>query len=78
MREIQILKNNNVKFSGVIHVGAHRGEELSYYEEDFCATQAVFIEPNPEVFDELKFIEMIWHSKDIWGDALFQKKNNEN
>jgi FkbM family methyltransferase len=55
MKEIQILKNNNIEFSGVIHVGAHRGEEITYYEEHFNAKQAIFIEPNPDVFDELKF-----------------------
>lgn len=54
MKEIKILKNNKVNFSGVIHVGAHRGEEITYYEEDFYATKVIFVEPNPEVFSELK------------------------
>lgn len=53
--EIQFLKNHNVRINGVIHVGAHRGEEVDYYENVFNAKEAILIEPNPEVFKELKF-----------------------
>ena len=55
MREIYTLKKYNVNFSGVIHIGAHRGEEIEYYENEFNAKNVIFVEPNPEVFDELKF-----------------------
>jgi FkbM family methyltransferase len=53
--EINFLKKHNVCINGVIHVGAHRGEEVDYYENVFNAKQAIFIEPNPDVFKELNF-----------------------
>lgn len=38
---------------GIIHVGAHRGEELTYYNNSGIK-YTVFIEPNPDVFKELE------------------------
>jgi FkbM family methyltransferase len=42
----------SVPVSGVVHVGAHRGEELENYIVD-GVQRAVWIEPNPEVYDEM-------------------------
>ena len=46
------FKDNDVKVEGAIHVGAHRGEEIYDYEK-LGAKKVVWIEPNPEVFEEL-------------------------
>lgn len=46
---LSLLEN----ITGIIHVGAHRGEELdSYY--NLGAKNLIMIEPNPEVFQEMQ------------------------
>lgn len=45
--------DNKVKLRGVIHVGAHRGEEVFDYEK-LGAEQVIWVEPNPDVFEEMK------------------------
>lgn len=45
--------DNKVKLRGIIHVGAHRGEEVFDYEK-LGAQQIIWIEPNPDVFEEMK------------------------
>lgn len=44
---------NKITLSGVIHVGAHRGEEIFEYE-NLGAKQVIWIEPNPDVFKEME------------------------
>ncbi len=44
---------NNITLNGVIHVGAHRGEEIFEYEK-LKAKKVIWIEPNPDVFRELE------------------------
>ena len=39
--------------TGIIHVGACRGEEIGQYE-DMGAKTVIWVEPNPEVFKEMK------------------------
>lgn len=47
------LDNNDVSVKGVIHVGAHRGEEIDEHLS-LGAKKIVWIEANPEVFLELQ------------------------
>lgn len=47
------FEENKVQVSGVVHVGAHRGEEIFEYES-LGAKQVIWVEPNPEVFEEMK------------------------
>ena len=37
----------------IIHVGAHRGEEVEQYA-DMGAKTVIWVEPNPDVFKEMK------------------------
>ena len=53
MSQYKYFSKNKVKVNGVIHVGAHRGEEIFDYEK-LDAKQVIWIEPNPEVFEELQ------------------------
>ncbi len=53
MSQYKYFSENNIKVDGVIHVGAHRGEEIFDYEK-LNAKQVIWIEPNPEVFEELQ------------------------
>lgn len=46
------FRDNKVQVKGAIHVGAHRGEEIYDYEK-LGAKKVVWIEPNPDVFEEL-------------------------
>jgi len=46
------FEENNIQLNGVIHVGAHRGEEINEYG-DLGAKTVVWVEANPEVFDEM-------------------------
>ena len=46
----KFLKN---KIKGIIHVGAHTAEELSYYVENGC-NRVLWIEANPERWEELE------------------------
>ena len=41
--------------TGIIHVGAHRGEEVEQYS-DMDAKTVIWVEPNPDVFKEMKQI----------------------
>ena len=49
----EYFRKNKVKVDGAIHVGAHRGEEIYDYES-LGAKSVVWIEPNPDVFEELQ------------------------
>ncbi|MEG4013533.1 MULTISPECIES: FkbM family methyltransferase [unclassified Microcoleus] len=49
----QVCKQHSVLPSGVIHVGAHEGEELKTYQE-MGIKQVLFIEANPDVAERLK------------------------
>jgi FkbM family methyltransferase len=51
--EFKYFKKNNIKLTGVIHVGAHRGEEIHQYE-DLGVKQVIWVEPNPEIFKEME------------------------
>jgi len=45
--------DNQIQISGVVHVGAHRGEEIYEYES-LGAKQVIWVEPNPDVFKEME------------------------
>lgn len=47
------FKSNKSTINTIIHVGGHRGEEIFDYE-NLGAKQVIWIEPNPDVFDEMK------------------------
>ena len=53
MSQYKYFSQNNVTVDGVIHVGAHRGEEIYDYEK-LGAKQIIWVEPNPDVFKELE------------------------
>lgn len=46
------LDSNNVSIKGVIHVGAHRGEEIEEHLS-LGAKKIIWIEANPDVYSEL-------------------------
>jgi len=52
MNDYKYLKENDVRLSGVIHVGAHRGENLGEHEA-LGANKIVWVEANPDVYKEL-------------------------
>lgn len=45
---------DNNKVRGVIHVGAHRGEEIDIYTK-MGVQRVIWLEPNPDVFKELQY-----------------------
>jgi FkbM family methyltransferase len=47
------FQKNSIKVNGVIHVGAHRGEEVGEYE-DLGAKKVIWVEANPDVFEEMR------------------------
>lgn len=53
MSQYKYFSENNIKVNGVIHVGAHRGEEIYDYEK-LGAKKIIWVEPNPDVFNELE------------------------
>lgn len=53
MTKYNYFSDNNIKITGAIHVGAHRGEEILEYES-LGAKKVIWIEPNPDVFEELE------------------------
>lgn len=52
----KILLENDIQPKGVIHVGAHKGLEISEYEK-YGFSDVIFIEANPEVFPYLEEIK---------------------
>ena len=51
--QFSYFQNNKISLNGVIHVGAHRGEEIFYYEK-LGAKKIIWVEPNPDVFKEME------------------------
>lgn len=51
-RRMEILDRVLRQASGVLHIGAHLGQESSRYEQFLLP--AVFIEGNPEIFEDLR------------------------
>jgi len=51
--QFNYFKQNNVNVTGVVHVGAHRGEEIFDYES-MGAKKVIWVEPVPELFEEMK------------------------
>jgi len=49
----KFLKKYNIRITGVIHIGAHHGEEYEYYKE-LGVTDQLFFEPIPECFKVLE------------------------
>ena len=49
------FKKYKVPLHGVIHVGAHRGEEVHQYAE-LGAKKIIWVEPNPDVFKEMEIL----------------------
>jgi len=51
--QFNYFKQNKVNVDGVLHVGAHRGEEIYDYES-MGAKNVVWVEPVPELFKEME------------------------
>jgi FkbM family methyltransferase len=51
--QFNYFKQNKVDVTGVLHVGAHRGEEIYDYET-MGVKQVIWVEPVPELFDEME------------------------
>jgi len=49
----EFLKKNNVHSNGVLHLGAHLGEEAEEYDK-LGIKNVIWIEGNPEIFHELE------------------------
>jgi len=53
-REIKkLLIDRETKFKGVVHIGAHLGEEFEFYDWDMKADRILWIEANPETHQKL-------------------------
>lgn len=52
MKKYNYFNNNKLQITGIIHVGAHRGEEIYEYQQ-MGIQQVIWIKPNPDVFKEL-------------------------
>lgn len=50
----EVLKKYNIIPKGVIHIGAHLGEEYNMYKSFNLKNKTVWIEANPEQIDQLK------------------------
>jgi len=50
---IKLKEKHNLKIKGVIHIGAHFGQEFSVYE-DIGIKDVMFFEPLPNTFEKLK------------------------
>lgn len=48
-----VLRRFRVPNRGVVHIGAHQGQELPLYEA-FGFQRQVWVEPQPGVFERLK------------------------
>ncbi|MBF0225727.1 MAG: FkbM family methyltransferase [Desulfobacterales bacterium] len=48
-----LLQKNSIRPKGIIHIGAHYGQEISKYLK-LGASKIIFIEANPVVFEHLK------------------------
>lgn len=46
------LEDNEISVKGVIHIGAHRGEEINEHV-DLGAEKIIWVEANPDVYSEL-------------------------
>ena len=51
--QFNYFKQNKTDIKGVLHVGAHRGEEIYDYES-MGAEEVIWVEPVPELFEEMK------------------------
>lgn len=49
----KLLVDNKTTFKGVVHIGAHLGEEFGFYDQDMMANDIVWIEANPETHEKL-------------------------
>lgn len=47
-----VIKKHHLTIKGVIHVGAHKGQEVGLYE-DLSITNIMLFEPIPKIFKEL-------------------------
>ena len=50
------LKKYNVRPIGIIHIGAHLGEEKRIYNSYNLPNKTIWVEANPELYDKLKNI----------------------
>jgi FkbM family methyltransferase len=48
-----LIKKYELKFTGIIHVGAHEGQEVDLYER-IGVKNIMLFEPIPKIFDKLK------------------------
>lgn len=50
----ELYKKYDMNVTGVIHIGAHHGQEYNYYIEYPSISQMIFFEPDPDSFKMLK------------------------
>lgn len=50
---IEIINKYDLKIKGIIHVGAHKGQEVNLYEK-LGIFKIILFEPIPKIFEELK------------------------
>jgi FkbM family methyltransferase len=69
------INNQQVRPSGILHIGGHHGEELEYYERHDVRT-VVWIEADPDAFATLK--DKVGHRPGhLCIQALITDKDNE-
>lgn len=56
-----LVKKYNLKLKGVLHIGAHMGEELKDYKrQGLTEDQIIWVEANPNLVNKLKRIYKKW------------------
>lgn len=77
----QLVKKHRLKIKGIVHAGAHFGEEYEFYQR--YTSRVVFIEPCKAAFEilQLKFPSMTLHNFALGasegeGEMFTESKNN--
>jgi len=73
----KIIKEKNITPKGVLHIGAHVGQELKDYEEAGFK-KIIMIEANPYTFDKLKKIKSNISELFFYNLAISNKKGYTN
>ncbi len=76
-----LIKKYNIKFEGILHVGAHECEELTEYEKYLPRNKILWVEAMPEkvLQNRTKYSDLLIHNavvSDVEEDVKFYISNN--
>jgi FkbM family methyltransferase len=76
-----LIKKYNIKFEGILHVGAHECEELVEYEKYLPRNKILWVEAMPEkvLQNRKKYPDLLIHNavvSDVEEDVKFNVSNN--